>query len=537
MNTLNLLRQPEIVAIETENGWQTLLCGQENEIKVLLSVADGKIEVKLLANSVRVRHILLQWEENPGKDCRIMGDHWERAYGDLAWRSIEPHRELPWYFMVSDGNKLDGYGVMTGANAFCSWYLDGIYTSLLLDVRCGNRGVSLEGRELKVAVVTVYEGDEAKSVFAATADFCKLMCPSPRVPKEPVYGGNNWYYAYGNCSQDSYLEDCRLIAELSEGLSVRPYMVLDDGWQISHHCNMDCSQDAWMPQPEKFPDMEGMAGEAKKMGIRPGIWYRPLIATKAADEKWMLPSKKVDADSRLSYKLDPSRPEVLEKVGQDIRQLKNWGFELLKHDFTTFDCMGMWGSRRHSMAPEETWSFYDETKTTAEILKSLYEVIRIHAGDMIVVGCNTISHLSAGIFELNRTGDDISGNQWERTRKMGINTLAFRLPQHRAFYEVDADCVGITGKIPWSLNSQWLDLLANSGTPLFVSLDPSAADQTIKKDIRKAFEKASKRQMPAEPLDWMDSVTPRVWKCQDGERKYCWTLSGKIEFCEGYIGG
>ena len=47
-----------------------------------------------------------------------------------------------------------------------------------------------------------------------------------------------------------------------------------------------------------------------------------------------------------------------------------------------------------------------------------------------------------------------SGVEWERTRNMGVNTLAFRLPQHRAFFDMDADCVGITGKIDWNKNRQ-----------------------------------------------------------------------------------
>jgi len=44
---------------------------------------------------------------------------------------------------------------------------------------------------------------------------------------------------------------------------------------------------------------------------------------------------------------------------------------------------------------------------------------------------------------------------------MGVNTLAFRLAQHNAFYMVDADCVGILGdNIPWEKNRQWLALLS-----------------------------------------------------------------------------
>ena len=59
------------------------------------------------------------------------------------------------------------------------------------------------------------------------------------------------------------------------------------------------------------------------------------------------------------------------------------------------------------------------------------------AGDMLIIGCNTISHLSAGIVHIYRTGDDTSGKEWDRTRKMGVNTLAFRLAQNEAFYMCD----------------------------------------------------------------------------------------------------
>src|ERR1044072_9081522 len=99
---------------------------------------------------------------------------------------------------------------------------------------------------------------------------------------------------------------------------------------------------------------------------------------------------------------------------------------------------------------------------------------RSGAGQSVVIGCNTVSHLSAGHFDICRVGDDTSGTDWSRTRKMGVNTLAFCGPQHAAFYVADADCVGVTSAVPLSFNRQWLDLLARSGTMLFVSLSPDA---------------------------------------------------------------
>lgn len=107
--------------------------------------------------------------------------------------------------------------------------------------------------------------------------------------------------------------------------------------------------------------------------------------------------------------------------------------------------------------------------------------MREAAGDTIyIIGCNTMSHLSAVIFELCRIGDDTSGKEWDRTRKMGVNTLAFRLPQHNKFYAVDGDCVGLTTDISWERNKQWLQLLAESGAPLFISAKTEALGEAQK---------------------------------------------------------
>ena len=134
---------------------------------------------------------------------------------------------------------------------------------------------------------------------------------------------------------------------------------------------------------------------------------------------------------------------------------------------------------------QDGWSFYDKSRTSAEIVKGLYEAIYEVAKkyDALVLGCNTIGHLGAGLMHMHRTGDDTSGFTWERTRRMGVNTLAFCLPQHRTFYEIDADCVGITGKIPWEMNRQWADVIAESGTSLFVSAKPGVLTEEQKEEL------------------------------------------------------
>lgn len=138
------------------------------------------------------------------------------------------------------------------------------------------------------------------------------------------------------------------------------------------------------------------------------------------------------------------------------------------------------------------------------------------------MGCNTISHLSAGIFEIQRTGDDTSGLDFERTKKYGVNTLAFRMCQHNKFYAVDADCVGVTKHIEWAKNKEWLDVLSKSGTPLFISIADDSYTDEIKRDIKKALENADKNSIVSKPLDWMETKTPKVWESSFGKDQYNW---------------
>ena len=123
--------------------------------------------------------------------------------------------------------------------------------------------------------------------------------------------------------------------------------------------------------------------------------------------------------------------------------------------------------------------------------------------------------------QVNRTGDDTSGYTWGRTRRMGVNTLAFRLPHHNTFYHVDADCVGILGNIQWELNRQWADCLAESGTPLFVSAKPGVLNDEEKEELRQIMVKASKQENHKVPVDWQENDCPEIW--QEGKEVFTYS--------------
>jgi alpha-galactosidase len=340
------------------------------------------------------------------------------------------------------------------------------------------------------------------------------MCAKPRVPLRPVYGSNDWYWAYGKNSAETVLADAHHIVELSPTGDNRPFAVIDDGWQPGRGADKS-GAGTWDRGNDKFPDMAGLAGQVRQAGARPGIWIRPLQATADAPASWRL--------SRDHNVFDPTVPEVRQKIGDDIGRLRQWGFEMVKHDYTTFDLFGRWGNQMGSALTRDGWTFASgSTHTTAEVIDDLYGAIRGAAGESLIIGCNTVSHLSAGHFEICRVGDDTSGTDWPRTRKMGVNTLAFRGVQHGAFYVADADCVGVTNAVPWAFNKQWLDLLARSGTMLFVSLAPDALGPDQRRDLTAALALAAQPHPLAEPLDWEQSVYPAKWRLMDRELTYDW---------------
>ncbi len=489
---------PDYVRVEAEEGTAEDAAVQFHETE------DQKLEVLVTAETSRIRYVKLRWQKPAPKKAQILGDAWERGYGDLQWMGLSSRRTMPWYFLVSSEEEIAGYGVMVRPSSMCFWQMDTQGITLVLDVRSGGRGVKLNGRTLPAATVIAMEAAQGMASFEAAQEFCHFMCEDPIFSKTPVYGSNNWYYAYGESSEREIMADTDYILKLTEGTVNPPFMVIDDCWQ--EHRTPEYIGGPWKKGNAKFPDMKKLADQLKEKGVRPGIWVRFLLnIDPEIPEEWRLKDTGI---------LDPSVPEVLDYIKEDVRRIsRTWGYELIKHDFSTYDLFGRWGMEMKPSVTSDGWCFHNQEKTSAEIVKDLYTAICDAAKetDTIIIGCNTIGHLGAGLMHVNRTGDDTSGLCWERTRQMGINTLAFRLPQHKAFYDVDADCVGIAGDIPWFYNRQWADVIAESGTPLFVSAKPGVLSEEENEELHQIMVKASRQDQHKIPLDWEQNDTPELW--------------------------
>lgn len=526
------INRPDFIELTTETKTVTSKWKNDDynldDINVKLNQDNEHLAIFLTAQTSKVKWIKLRWNNlSWDKNIRFLGDAWERGYGDMEWKGMNPNRFMPWYFCAKSEAKSVCYGVKVRPSAMCFWQVDSLGMTLFLDVRCGGSGVNLKGRVIKLADVIACEMRDCTS-FEAMQEFCGQMCEDPILPKYPVYGSNNWYYAYGKSSESEILADCDYILNLTKDIENKPYMVIDDCWQEHHRLN-EYNGGPWTKGNEKFPDMKALADKLVQKGVRPGIWVRLLLNE---DEN-------IKNEWRLSHNncIDPTNPEALNYIKEDIKRICNWGYTLIKHDFSTFDLFGKWGFQMSPLVTDDGWHFYDDSLTSAEVVKLLYKAIldasvEASNGETLILGCNTIGHLGAGYMHINRTGDDTSGVDWERTRFMGVNTLAFRLPQHGKFYEIDADCVGIDGGISWSMNKQWADVLAKSGTPLFISVRPNILDETEKQELHEILKVASKQEHHVIPVDWEETTCPEHWqdKDHDIDCKYQWFEETGLKF-------
>ncbi len=475
-----------------------------------------------------IKFIKIRWNFSQSEKrgmVRVFSDTWERTYGELEWRGIVPARMMPWYFMVSDGTdsdpvtsgrRTDCFGVMTGPSAVCSWQYDTAGTTLWLDMRCGGSGVVLSGRRIRICTVLFREYGDV-SAFEAGRKFCSEMCEDPLLPSRPVFGSNNWYYAVGKSSHEMVLEDARLTAALSKGTGYAPYCVIDDGWQ------KNMTDGPWDSGNERFPDMKVLADSMKELGTVPGIWVRYL-----ADKCRLFPDQMHIKDTEA---LDPSRDDVIAKIKEDTERFNEWGYSLIKHDFSAFDMFALYGPDMKYSIRNDGPSLYDIHRTNAEVLKEMYRCIRDSSGDdTVIIGCDVPSHLIAGYCHLNRTGFDTSGRYWDRNRDCGVNALSHRMIQNGSFYLCDADCISLTGTIRWDLGREWMRALSVSGTPMFVSADPSlfrpgTEYDRIFEELREAllynvrtYEKGTVCWSP----EWMEKTAPDIFISGDETFSFNW---------------
>ena len=141
----------------------------------------------------------------------------------------------------------------------------------------------------------------------------------------------------------------------------------------------------------------------------------------------------------------------------------------------------------------------------------------------MILGCNTILHLAAGVHQIQRVGDDTSGISFEWTRRHGIHSM-MRLPQTGTFYSVDPDCAAFTDRVSKQLNFDFLEATAISGCAVFASVTPgifNSEDEKRMNDILKVSSKLKKEDY-AIPVDWTYTTAPGEYEFKGQKYSYNW---------------
>lgn len=511
---LNIIRTPDDVKFQTESSpfrFEEKGAINDTRAEVKFTIENNVLNITLYPNGDAVKYVRLRWNGDISGVNSLLGDSFVRSQtDDILWHAFLPHYQMPWYFYTNDGERLHGYGVKTGCNSFASWYADAYGITLMLDVRNGNSGVVCE--ELLCACVVCREGNSSENMYNAAHAFCKLMCDKPNLPKDPVYGLNNWYWAYGAIEEKVVLEEAEFLGKLTKGFKNRPFMTIDDGWQIAH-AKGKFNGGPWNLTNENFESMQKTADKIHNLDCRAGIWVRLLLTMSHVPDEAVYNSP---------YKpngivLDPTHEFSKQKIAEDIKRLSDWGFDMIKHDFSFFDLFSATVS--DNMPPH----FYDKTKTNAQIVREFYELVQSAAGNTLIMGCNTVNHLAAGVHQIQRSGNDTSGRHFEFTRRYGVHSM-MRAPQNNAFFKTDPDCAAFTAKVSIPLNLDFLEMAAITGSATFASVTPDILNAQEEKRLQEIFAIADRIEPKdyATITDWTRTAVPSEFEYLGKPYNYNW---------------
>ncbi len=510
---INILREPDSVLFQFDDSgirFEEPDSREEQKARLDYIIDRGCANVILYPSEKPIKRVKLRWRGDMSDVLMTLGDDYERMlYDSGLWTGSMPIKQMPWYFHAYDGEKLHGFGVKTGPNSFCTFYCDSFGISLWMDVRSGGSGVALK-EPLVAGSVVCREGQAGETPYEAAVAFCKIMCEKPVLPKEPVFGVNNWYWAYGEISHDVVMKETAYLKEMCADTVTSPYMILDDGWQLSRYAVEGHAYNGgpWDRAHKGFPSMEKTADCIRKMGAKPGIWFRPLLT---AMQVPAFAASKADFNTA-GVALDPTHPFVTELVLSDVSRIRGWGYELIKHDFSTIDAMGDYLKNPFL---DNDRKLYDSSITNCKALRNLYQTIQAAAGNAVVIGCNTINHLVAGIHAVQRVGADTSGRNFEVTRNDGVHTFV-RLPQNGTFFAHDPDCAAFTKKVSHEMNLDFLEACAVTGAVTLASVTPGCLSQKEMNRIRQIYKVASEGGLGAVPADWLGNNEPSHFVCPDG---------------------
>jgi alpha-galactosidase len=352
---------------------------------------------------------------------------------------------------------------------------------LLVSAFLGDASIaSGESRRLHRAMIDPSDND-GSSKLEAWADVVGSQ-GNARVEAPFQVGWCSWYQYFHDVTE----RDLRGNLTRSEDWPLDLFL-LDDGYQSS--------VGDWLTNNDKFPTtLEVLACEIANRGKTPGLWLAPFLVapdsqTATDHGDWLIrhlgpESEPVrcwwnpawdGGEAGFMYGLDTTHPEVIDHLQSVAGQLVSAGFEFLKLDFT--------------FAPSVDGTYFDESRTPAQRVRSGFEAIREGAGsDTYLLGCGVPLANVVGVIDGARIGQDVAPI-WRLSASDEIvpgyldaqpsvqsaySNVANRLFMHRRLWQNDPDCIMLrttdTALSPAAAQT-WARAVGMSGGMLLVSDD------------------------------------------------------------------
>ena len=192
----------------------------------------------------------------------------------------------------------------------------------------------------------------------------------------PINGWCSWFSVFGNVTEQEVLRNAEFAARHLKPYGLE-YIQLDDGF---YRAFGDWEGNA------KFPHgMKWLAGEIRKRGLKPGIWFAPFVVHQGTDihknhPDWLVrrsdgtlrqiapnlgeESPEGSPPSTGMYALDPAHPQAaawLRKLFETAAD--DWGYDFFKIDFVDWSLL-------------TSGRFHDDSATRAGLYRQSFGIMR-----------------------------------------------------------------------------------------------------------------------------------------------------------------
>ena len=200
-----------VAAVESYADGMLRRTGVSGKVSAVME-EDGIVRVS--SADGRAESVAISFDLPVGADWKVLAQTGSGLKAINAWLPVGEGKTVPWYVLINSGKRTYGFGVKVQPRAMCAWRVKPGKVELLLDLRAGGQPLELGSRTLEACEVVRCETRIGESVFETGRRLCKLMCPAPRLLKEPMIGFNDWYAAYGRNTATNFLADAEFVVSL-----------------------------------------------------------------------------------------------------------------------------------------------------------------------------------------------------------------------------------------------------------------------------------------------------------------------------------